>query len=111
MSQKRLRKPKLKDGELRVYWGKVPHDSPDIILAWQGDSTMKRDTNLLHYHLCCERPDVHVQPLFSKMEPSLIKELESRGYDLTTLNFSIMKKKPLDKDLQPIHNTPITTDN
>lgn len=111
MSQKRLRKPKLKDGELRVYWGKVPYDSPDIILAWQGDSSMRRDINLLHYHLCCERPDVHTKPLFSKMEPSLIKELENRGYDITTLKFSIMKKKPLDTTPQPMHNTPIATNN
>lgn len=26
---KRFRTPKLKNGELRVYWGKLPHDSPD----------------------------------------------------------------------------------
>ena len=89
---KRLRKPKMKDGQLLVYWGKVPHENPDVVLAWQGDRMMKRDTALLHYHLCSKRPDPRAKPLFSVMEPSLIEDLESRGYDLTTLKFSIMKK-------------------
>ncbi len=80
---KRFRTPKLKDGELRVYWGKLPHDSPDVVFSWQGDRSMKRDTALLCY-------------LFSKREPgtgrSLMEEMEARGYDITTLRFSIMKK-------------------
>lgn len=89
---KRYRKPKLKDGELRIYYGKVPHDGPDVILAWQGNSEMKRDTNLLHYYICSKRPDPHKLPIFSVMQPSLIEELAARGYDITTLKFSIMKK-------------------
>lgn len=92
---KRLRAPKLKDGELRMYWGRDPHDrTPDVMIAWKGDGSMRADTRLLHYVLCSERPDLFAQPLFSKMKPSLIDELESRGYDLTTLKFSISKKKP-----------------
>ena len=89
---KRFRKPKMADGELKMYWGKPDkHDGPDVVLAWQGDASMRRDTNLLHYHLCCERPDLSVRPLFSKMQPSLIEELKARGYDITTLKFSIKK--------------------
>lgn len=90
---KRLRKPKLKDGELMVYWGREPHSSPDIIFAWQGDASMKRDSSLMYYHMACQRPDPNVQPIFSKMCPSLIEELIARGYDITTLKFSIMKKQ------------------
>lgn len=90
---KRLRKPKLKDGELRMYWGREPHGNPEVMLAWLGDSAMKRDINLLFYHLCCQHPDPHAKPIFSKMNPSLIEELDARGYDLTTLKFSIMKKE------------------
>ena len=90
---KRLRRPKLKDGELRIYWGRLQHDSPDIVFAWQGDRMMKRDTNYLHYALGCRQPDPKVQPLFSKMNQSFFEELDARGYDLTTLKFSIMKKK------------------
>lgn len=40
---KRLRKPKLKDGELRVYWGRPDrHDCPDVVLAWQGHRSTAR---------------------------------------------------------------------
>ena len=35
----------------------------------------------------------HVQPIFSKMLPSLIEELQAHGYDITTLKFSIQKKR------------------
>ena len=90
---KRFRRPKLKDGELRVYWGKLPHDAPDVILAWQGDRSMKRDTALLHYVMCSKQPDPFAKPLFSKMKPSLVEELQTRGYDITTLKFSIQKRK------------------
>lgn len=93
MKVKRLRKPKLKDGELAIYWGREPHDSPDIMFAWCGDVSMKRDSKLLHYHMACKKPDPFTQPIFSKMQPSLIEELIERGYDITTLRFSITKKQ------------------
>ena len=89
---KRLRKPKMKDGQLMMYWGREPHDAPDIMLAWQGDRMMKRDINMLHCFMCSKHPDPFAKPLFSKMQPSMIEELEARGYDLTKLKFSIMKK-------------------
>lgn len=91
---KRLRRPKLKDGELRIYWGRLPHDSPDVIYAWQGDSSMRRDTRMLNCYIGSQHPDPFAKPIFSKMNNSLLEELEARGYDLTTLKFSIMKKQP-----------------
>jgi len=99
---KRFRRPKLKDGELRVYWGKLPHDSPDVIYSWQGDRSMRRDSALLHHYFGSQHPDPFTKPIFSKMNPSLIEELEMRGYDITTLRFSIQKKaasvdQPTDK--------------
>lgn len=89
---KRLRKPKMKNGELRVYWGKPEHCEPDIVLAWQGDSMMKQDTNMIYSFMCSKHPDPFFKPLFGKMNPSMIEELDARGYDITTLKFSIMKK-------------------
>lgn len=91
---KRLRKPKLKDGELRMYWGRPDRwDRPNIVLAWQGNSMMKRDTALLHYMMCSKRPKIESGRVnWGVMEPSLAEELEARGYDITTLKFSIMKK-------------------
>ena len=76
-----------------MYWGKLPHDNPDVVIEWKGDSSMKRDSNFLFYELCNEKPDIREKPLFSKMKPSFIEELELRGYDITTLKFSIMKKQ------------------
>lgn len=90
---KRYRRPVLKDGELRVYFGRLPHENPDIIFSWQGDHCMKRDSNLLYYHFSCKRPTVSLNGAdWSNMEPSLIEELDRRGYDITTLKFSIQKK-------------------
>ena len=90
---KRLRKPKLQDGELRMYWGRASrYDSPDVVLAWQGDRAMKRDTNMLSSYMCSRHPDPLAKPLWSAMMPSLVEELQARGYDITTLKFSIKKK-------------------
>lgn len=90
----RFRKPKIKDGELKVYWGKLPHENPDVIFSWQGeDTSMKLDCRFLYNVFGTQSPDPHVTPLFSKMKPSFIEELETRGYDITTIKFSIMKKE------------------
>lgn len=88
---KRFRKPKLKGGELRVYWGKVDGEGPDVVLDWRSPA-LRGDSLLLYNYICTKSPDTSVKPLFSKMRPSLIEELEARGYDITTLRFSIMKK-------------------
>jgi hypothetical protein len=47
---------------------------------------------MLHSYMCSRHPDPFKKPLFSEMMPSMIEELEARGYDLTTLKFSVMKK-------------------
>ena len=76
-----------------MYWGREQHGNPEVMLAYQGDRTMRQDLNLLFAVVFTQQPDPNVTPLFSKMRPSLIEELKSRGYDLSTLKFSIMKKK------------------
>ena len=79
---KRFREPKAKQGELLVKFGKADGEL-DIFYCWQGDSNMKRDSNMLS----------HVFESASIFDgKSLRQELESRGYDITTLKFSIMKK-------------------
>lgn len=101
MGTTRLRKPQLKDGELRIYWGRDHRDDyPDLMLAWQGDSGMKRDTNLLYSIICSKRPTISATKVdWYNMQRSLIEELEERGYDITTFKFSIMKKKSCPKAL------------
>jgi hypothetical protein len=100
MITKRFRTPKIKEGELKIYWGKLRYDSPDILYAWRGDHSMKRDSRMLSCYLGSQQVDPFAVPLWSKMNPSVFEELELRGYDLTTLKFSIMKK------VQPNEQTP-----
>lgn len=77
----RFRKPKVKDGELLVKYGKDSGDE-DLFYYWNGDVQMKRDTKLLMNAF------ENTKLLFDK---TLRQELIERGYDITTLKFSIMK--------------------
>lgn len=81
---KRWRAPNAKPGELKIAYGKEPHDSPDLIYCWSGNGATKRDANMLMYFFgFATLPE-------SKL--TLVKELESRGFDITTLKFSIQQK-------------------
>lgn len=92
---KRWRLPKIKDGELLVYYGKdQDRQGPDVCF-WAGPGCDRSDARLMHYALCTERMCMNFdsnRQMDYKFDPSLIKELESRGYDLSTLKFSIQKK-------------------
>lgn len=78
-----------------MYWGRESRKTaPEVILEWQGNPSMRGDVALLHLYLCSQRPLVELGQInWSKREPSLIEELERRGYDLSTLKFSIQKKE------------------
>jgi hypothetical protein len=94
---KRWRTPKAKPGELVARWGTV-EGSTDICYAW-GDGINKSDSHLLHSVLSTPRTRLNWDAEFPASrfnatvdEPSLLAELEARGYDLTTLRFSVRKK-------------------
>lgn len=94
---KKYRAPKAKPGELKMQYGKLPYDSPDICMTW-GDGCSKRDGNYLYWMLCCKRQVFKDGKM--EFDPSFIEELEARGYDVTTIKFSIQKKPlttPTDK--------------
>ena len=93
---KRWRKPRAKAGELKVQYGKLGQDSPDIIYS-SGDNTSGADRRVLHYMFS----QGHYSPINKEFGHSLYEELEARGYDLTTLKFSIQKKQTDDKKIQP----------
>lgn len=63
-------------------WGDVEYD-------W-GDGCSKSDGHLLHAVVNSPRHWVGFEG--AKVNPSLLEELVSRGYDITTLRFSIAKK-------------------
>lgn len=78
---KRYRRRFPKPGELTLYYGKLPHDSPDFIFDW-GDGCAKSDGRLLSLFLFEQKFD----------GKNLIEELEARGYDTKSIRFSIKKK-------------------
>ncbi|HEX9973156.1 MAG TPA: hypothetical protein VGD14_13880 [bacterium] len=84
---KRLRAPKTKPGELKAQWGRISGDSPDLCYSW-GDGCSKSDGHLIHNVFTSDRPHSYD----AEKEPSFIKDLEDRGYDITTLKFYIRKK-------------------
>ena len=81
--RKRYRTPYAKDGELLVKYGQEDGER-DIFYCWPPNGEgMRRDSNI-------------VMSAFEMIDVcegrSLREELELRGYDITTLKFSIRKK-------------------
>lgn len=87
MKKKRWRAPKARDGQLKMQYGKLPHDEPDMCVVW-GSGCAKADSRLLMNRL----HEKIFSPGTFDNDPGLIEELENRGYDITTLRFSIEKK-------------------
>jgi hypothetical protein len=85
---KRYRSPTAKEGELKLQWGKFPNEEPDVCVVW-GDNAGHngRDSNLLMSVMCSPRNRYMSQI----QDKSLIEELIERGYDITTIKFSIQK--------------------
>lgn len=81
------RERRVKPGELAVYYAKLRGQDPDVIL--HNESPARRaDAHYMHSVLNTPRFDHRGNP-----EPSVIEELQSRGYDITTLDFSIHRVK------------------
>ncbi len=81
---KRFRTPKAKEGELLVQYGKSEGEI-DLMYCWpDNDGGMKYDSKLLMQAI---EGDVMLNG------KSLRHELTERGYDITTLKFSIKKRK------------------
>lgn len=59
---------------------------------YYGDNVPRCDRALVMSVLCSERQHTDLSTMRPKFEPSLIDELEKRGYDLDTLEFSIKRK-------------------
>ena len=75
------------DEWLTVWFGPVPKDAPDLHFSGPRGC----DRSLMHSALCGDRPPaIPGQP----WQPSIVKELEARGYDVTTLEFRIKRKTP-----------------
>jgi len=64
--------------------------TPGDVIYVRGDGCPKPDGHLLHLFACVARAKVLPQDPEPK---SFLEELHARGYDLTTLKFSIRKRK------------------
>lgn len=94
---KRYQKPRLKPGRITVQYGKIEHNDPDLIFSW-GPGCSRADAHYLHHVFSDER----FGPSGERYR-SLVDELEARGYDITTLRFSI--EKPA-SPVHSLHTTP-----
>jgi hypothetical protein len=92
---KRVRVPDPKPGVLEARWGRADSfNKPSVVYVHGGGGSVKADARLLSTMF--EGRDVDTGSLvFGRTGKSLIKELEDRGYDITTLKFSIrLKEQP-----------------
>ena len=81
---KRVRVLQAKAGQLRAAWGKpCAWGEPDLVYAWGANGASKPDGRILSEAF--ENTDV-----FDGKSLRVI--LDERGYDLTTLKFSIEQK-------------------
>jgi hypothetical protein len=83
---KRIRRPTAKPNQLKVQYGKLPGDKPDLTYVW-GPGCDRTDYMVLMQGLNLKPFD----RLTDSYEDSVLKQLEERGYDITTLKFSIEK--------------------
>lgn len=91
--RKRWRTPTAKPGEIKIVYGRVDRDNnPDLCVAW-GPGTDMRCTASLMMHAITEKT---LRAKFPgpghEYHPSLVDELEKRGFDITTLRITIQKK-------------------
>lgn len=101
MKRKRYRKLVARPGEIRVKYTKAEsYDSPDVCVAWGGQGAYKCDAHLILGAFCSKQIELIYDPVDKqknfgqpyKFGPSLVQELEERGYDITTIEFRIRKK-------------------
>lgn len=90
---RRYRTPTAKPGEIKIVYGKADRYSrPDLCVAWGDGVDMKPTARLVMNALEGKRMTRAFPSMDVTYEPSLIEELETRGFDITTLRFTIQRK-------------------
>lgn len=90
---RRWRSPTAKPGEIKIAYGRPDrHSDPDLCVAWGDGTDMKPTARLVMHALDEKRMGYSFPNMDIEHRPSLIDELEARGYDITTLKFSIQRK-------------------
>lgn len=99
MKLKRYRKVEAKDGQLRIKYGRDDTGELGLVIA-RGVGCDSADSWLIHSALFSQRCQPNLSNLatakglfdYIMWEPSIMKELDRRGYDTDTLTLSIQKK-------------------
>lgn len=92
MSERKFQRPRMKDGRLQIYYGQLDGNAPDWCVL-HGDGTPRCDARFALSAFC------DALPLSGADEGnSIVQELETRGYDIATLRFTIDKKRPATGD-------------
>lgn len=91
------RVPKAKPGQMITTWAHRKCDGPDLYFI-SGEGVPRCDRSLMNSMFCGKRVR-HVYGEEARtsfggtvFDDSFVDELKARGYDLTTLKFSIQKK-------------------
>ncbi|MFG6083752.1 hypothetical protein ACEUZ9_005477 [Paracoccus litorisediminis] len=90
--KKRIRTPMVKPDQITVAWGRADrHSLPSLVYVYP-DRAGKGDSRVLMEALEGDR----FRPSFERFgsldrEPSMVAELEKRGYDITTLRLTIRR--------------------
>lgn len=87
---KRYRTPTANPGELKAAYGREDrHSSPGIVYAWGANGADKSDARTLAGFFEDKRIGYAFPSMQIEERPSLVEELVARGYDISTLRFSI----------------------
>lgn len=92
------RRPKIKPGQLRLWYGVLDGDAPDVCGGWGGEGARKCDSNLMMSLFTSKRLRIAYGEEAKKLgshyawDPSFVEELQARGYDISTIQFSIQRK-------------------
>ena len=89
MARSKFGMPRAKFGEIKVKWGYEKHSGEDLFSCYGGHDDSRDHAKMMLDAISFSR----YSKLYGEYKPSLLEELESRGYDITTLVFSIQKKE------------------
>ena len=87
---KKYRRPKLTNGQIKLQKHRL--DGEVDVCVFYGDDVPRCDRALVMYAFTSTRQRTDLKTMKPAFDPSFIDELESRGYDLDTLRFTIDKK-------------------
>lgn len=86
--KKRWGRPKMQDGKLDVWFGRLHGDGPDLcVQSGEGCGGSSTRGFVLGFFT-----GGHPHSGAQGFEQSFLKEMETRGFDISTLRFSIRKK-------------------